>query len=215
MLGEELLRYDRKQEYVFFDCETCNLNLASPKNVPWQWGWVRANLNGVIEERSVFVKWPEINVSKDAARITGFYLPRVLEEGIEPEEALDELEKVIYDPNVILVAHNALNFDVYLHQIHRTNLGRPVDYSYFNRLIDSIAIAKAIKHKLTPPKNPLDFLAFQYKMSGYWVKEVKTSIKALCSEYEVPYEEGRAHDAVYDCHLLYQLWKKMICQIEL
>jgi hypothetical protein len=215
MIGEELIRYDKTREYVFFDCESCNLNLAAPENLPWQWGWKHCTLERTISEGSFLVKWPNLRVSKGAARITGFYQPKVDQYGITPEEGLERIESLLSDPKVTLVAHNALNFDIYLHQIHRRALGLSEDYSYLGRLIDSNAIAKAWKLGVKIPKDSIEFLAFQYKMAGYFEKGLKTSILSLCSELEVPYDPSLAHDALYDVQLLEKIWKKLIWKVEL
>ena len=33
---EDLLRFKKNQKYMVFDFETCNLNLVSEENKPWQ-----------------------------------------------------------------------------------------------------------------------------------------------------------------------------------
>ncbi len=215
MIGEELLRYNKQQEYLLCDNETCNLNLQSLENIPWNIGWSRCTLDRIIEEKEIFVQWPEIKIGKKAAEITGFYQGKVDAYGISPQQALDEFEAQIYDPNVIILCHNWLGFDGSILAIHQRNLGKKPDFSYLNRLIDTNCIARAIAHSITPPKDQLDFLAFQYKMSGLRTKGIKTSVKALCDQYGIEYDESVAHQALYDCKLLRQIWLKQIWACEI
>jgi hypothetical protein len=37
-----MLKDDKKQKYICFDFETCNLNLLSPDNKPWQLSYIIA-----------------------------------------------------------------------------------------------------------------------------------------------------------------------------
>ncbi len=193
MIGEELLRYNKKKIYLATDCESCNLNVQNLDNKPWEWAWCRFTLDGVIEEKSVLVQWPEIKIGKKAAEMTGFYQGKIDTYGVSPEEALEELEAQLYDKSC----------------------GKSTDYSYLNRLIDTNCIARAVAHNLTPPKDPLDFLAFQYKMAGLRTKGIKTSQKALCAEYGIPYDESCAHSGIYDVGLLREIWKQLVWKCEI
>ena len=69
-MNESLLRFDRKQKYLVFDTETEGLNLIDSR--PWQVAWIVTQGDKVLEEHDVYVKWRDLNVSKDAARVTGF-----------------------------------------------------------------------------------------------------------------------------------------------
>src|SRR6187402_1746802 len=96
--SDNLLRYDRNQKYLLLDCETCHLNLIWETNLPWQWAWMIATKDNILSERNIYVNWPNLKVSRDAARITGFSSEKVKRLGISPEAACDELDKVIYNP---------------------------------------------------------------------------------------------------------------------
>lgn len=214
MIGENLLRFNKEQKYIIFDSETCNLNLMWEENVPWQWAWKECTLSQVISENDILVKWPKINISKKAAFITGFNQAKVDLYGIPPEEALEMIEKWIYDPQYIIIAHNALGFDIFMHNIHRKALGKAPDFSYMPRVIDTVTLARAIAVG-TQPKPEDDRLLFQYKFANYFKKGIKVSIQALCTQFGIPYDGAQAHSALYDCGLLYEIWKKIVYQIEL
>ena len=67
---EELLRYNFKQRYVVFDTETEGLNLITSK--PWQIAWIECEGKKVVKKHNRFIKWDNLNVSPEAARVTGF-----------------------------------------------------------------------------------------------------------------------------------------------
>lgn len=214
MIGENLLRFNKTQKYIFWDTETCNLNLVHKENVPWQYAWIEATLDNVISKGNILIKWPKINISKKAAMITGFSQEAVDTLGISPEEALRKIDAFMYDPQYLLVAHNGLNFDVYLHNIHRRLLGKETDYSYIERSIDTVALARAIKYEVQPLPDE-DKVLFQYKFANTMRKGIKTSIASLCQEMDIPYDAQLAHNASYDVNLLYQIWKQLVWKIEI
>ena len=214
MIGDNLLRFKPHQKYVVFDCETCNLNLLDVRNCPWQWGWKVCTLKETISESDYLVQWPEIAISKDAQELTGFYQRRVDEEGKSPEFVLAEFEKVLYDPQYLLIAHNALNFDVYLHQIHRKLLGKPINYDYLPRLLDTNALARAWRLN-SHPKEGEDRLSFQYKFANLYVKGIKTSLRVLAPEFNIEYDAKAAHDAMYDVRVLHQVWQQLVYKLEI
>ena len=67
---EDLLRFKFDQKYIIFDTETEGLNLVSSK--PWQLAWIEAKGKKIVKKQNRFLKWDDLNVSDDAARITGF-----------------------------------------------------------------------------------------------------------------------------------------------
>ena len=69
-MNESLLRFDRNQKYLVFDTETEGLNLINSR--PWQVAWIVTQGDKVLEEHDVYVGWDDLEVSKDAARVTGF-----------------------------------------------------------------------------------------------------------------------------------------------
>ena len=67
---EDLLRFKFDQKYVIFDTETEGLNLVSSK--PWQLAWIETTGKNITRKQNRFLKWSELNVSEEAAKITGF-----------------------------------------------------------------------------------------------------------------------------------------------
>ena len=71
-MNDDLLRYNDKQKYLIFDFETCNLNLVSQKNRPWQLSYIVATKNKILKKADHFLKWKDLKVSDGAARATRF-----------------------------------------------------------------------------------------------------------------------------------------------
>ena len=69
-MNESLLRFDKRQKYLVFDTETEGLNLVDSR--PWQIAWIVAQGGKIIQKHDIYVRWDDLNVSKDAARVTGF-----------------------------------------------------------------------------------------------------------------------------------------------
>lgn len=214
MVGENLLRFNKEQKYVIFDGETCSLNLLSPDNKCWNWAWMVCTIDRVISRHNHFVNWDDLNVLPEAAAITGFSKELIEEKGKEPEYVLNELDKYLYDDQYKLVAHNGLGFDVYIHNIHRHLLGRPTDYSYIPRMLDTNALMKAYKLGAKPSKGE-DLIAFQYRYNNFHAKGIKTNIKHLCGELKIPYVESTAHRADYDVEVLYAIFKQVLFKLEI
>ena len=47
-MNENLLRFNKNQNYLFFDFETCSLNLGSLDNKPWQLGYMVINKGKIV-----------------------------------------------------------------------------------------------------------------------------------------------------------------------
>ena len=157
-MKESLLRFKKNQKYLLFDYETCNLNLVF-YNKPWQLAFLVVENNKIVESKDYWLKWDDLNVSPDAAKITGFTKAKYDKKASCPKQALEHFEKYLYDPDYIKVGHNLLGFDVYMHNLHRklVNAKYKSDFSYTNQLVDTLCLAKALKKRIKLNKDD-DFL---------------------------------------------------------
>lgn len=219
MIGENLLRFNRKQKFLAYDTESISLSLSSENNIPWEYGWILFNQEGIIEEKEYQLKWPklgsgEIVVGSVVDQLTGFYRKfENYENWSDPTTVLDEFEEMLYDDSIIPVAHNGLGFDVYLHNTHRKVLGRPSDYSYIPRFLDTNALAKG--WKLQYNFEGKNMIAAQYQLLDHRVRGMKTSVKALCKELNFDYDLSRAHSGLYDCHKLREILLYLIKTVDI
>jgi len=202
------------QKFAIIDCESCNLNLGWLENKPWSWSWILLDNNTITDKKEYFVNWSPLNVSLGAAKITGFNHENVKQNGKDPLFVWKELAKIIYNPEYKIVAHNALNFDIFLIKIHADNLKQNFDWSFINRICDSNALIKGIKLGIKPSPDE-SFLAYQYKLASFRKKGLKSSLGETCRHYQVDYNTDSAHSSLYDCEVLAKCWQKIWRELNL
>ena len=210
-MNESLLRFDRNQKYLVFDTETEGLNLINSR--PWQVAWIVTQGDKVLEEHDVYVGWDDLEVSKDAARVTGFSKQDYERRAIDCSDAMKKFASYLYNPDYKIVGHNLLNFDVYIVNVWRKLLNLTSDYSFIDRIIDTRSIATAIAKNI--PVDKENFLAWQYKMVNYIERGLKTSQATLLKRYDIPHDPKRLHDALYDIMMNYKIFRKQLYEIEL
>lgn len=210
-MNTELLRFNRKQKYIVFDTETEGLNLIKSK--PWQAAWIVAEGNKVIKKYDKLIKWDDLNVSKDAARITGFSKTYYDRNAEDPKKVWQEFSKYLYDDSYLIVGQNLLGFDVYMIDVWRRLMGEFLDQSYIERIIDTKAIATAIEKE--SPVDKHDLICWQYRWLNYRERGLKTSQLTLLKKYDIPHDPKRLHDALYDIEMNFEIFRKQLFDIEL
>ena len=88
------------------------------------------------------------------------------------------------------------------------------NYSYINRIIDTNCLARSIKNNI-PFSNSGNFIDWQYKLLHHRTRGVKTNLKQLCKDYDIDFDESRLHEALYDVEKTFDIYKKMLWQIEI
>lgn len=213
-MKKDLLRFNKQQKYVFFDFETCGLNLGSTRNKPWQLAFIVIHDDRIVEQCDYWLKWKGIKVSDGAAKVTGWTQEKYNNKAVDPIDPIAHFEKYLYDPDYLKVGHNILGFDVYMHGICRRLISKNPDYSYLPQLIDTLAISRAI-HNNIEYNSGEDFLEWQYKVLSFIGKRSKNKLIDLCKKYEVPFNMKKLHDALYDIQKNHEVFKKMIWDIEI
>ena len=212
-MREDLLRFNNKLNLLFFDYETCSLNLCSSSNKPWQLAFIAIKDGRVIEKVDYHLDWEDLKVSPAAAKITGFNLKSHKKKAIDPAKALKHFETYLYDPSFWKVGHNILGFDVYIHGIHRRLLNLPVNYEYMPSLIDTACLAKAIKKDIHFKNESL--LSWQYKLNHLIERGLKVNLQQCCKDYSIDFDPSLLHDALYDIEKNYEIFQKMIWEVEI
>jgi hypothetical protein len=131
----------------------------------------------------------------------------------ETKLVIDEIDKYLYNPEYMSIIANGLRFDVYLHNIHRRLVGLPTDYSYIDRVIDPVALARGLKTNVTKDPNT-SLYEYQLKVSSIRQKGLKTSVRQLCKDYNIFYDESAAHGALWDVETLWKIWQFMQKDLE-
>jgi len=213
-MNNNLLRFKNSQKYIVFDFETCNLNLCLDSNKPWQLGFVIGKGKKIIDKKDFYISWSDLKVSKEAAMVTGFSKSKYDKNKKPPKDVLSEFEKYIYNKDYLILGHNILGFDVYIHSIFRKLLNKEPDYSYLNRVIDTNCIARGIKNQISYSEND-ELIEWQYKLLHHRTKGVKTNLKQLCKDNDIDFDEKKLHDALYDVEKTFEVYNKLIWNIEI
>ena len=209
---EDLLRFKFNQKYVIFDTETEGLNLVTSK--PWQLAWIEAEGKKITKKQNRFLMWDDLNVSEDAAKITGFDKKDYLSKAEDPAVVFKEFMNLINQDDIIIVGQNILGYDLYILGVIARNLNVKINYSFVERCFDTKAIATAIaKDSKNPDKE--DFLAWQLRYLHYREKGLKTNQKFLLQYYDIDFDEKKLHDALYDIEKNFEIFQKQIWELEI
>jgi len=209
---EDLLRFKFDQKYVIFDTETEGLNLVTSK--PWQLAWIEATGKKIVKKQNRFLKWDDLNVSEDAAKVTGFDKKDYESIAEDPAVVFKEFIDLISQDDVIVVGQNILGYDLYMLGVIARNLNIIMDYSFINNCFDTKAIATALaKGNKTPDKD--DFIGWQIKWLHYRERGLKTNQKFLLQHYEIDFNETKLHDALYDIEKNFEIFQKQLWELDI
>jgi DNA polymerase III epsilon subunit-like protein len=213
-MNENLLRFNKKQKYIFFDFETCCLNLGSLDNKPWQLGFIIIENGKVVKKKDYWIKWDDLKMTPAAAKMTGWTQSKYDKKATDAKQILKDFEHYLYDESYINVGHNILGFDIYVHGIFRRCLGLNPDYSYVSRSIDTLCLAKAIKNDIKFGREDHLF-SWQYRLNNMIDRKSKKKLIDLCKDYDIAIDESKLHDAMYDIEQNYEVFKKMLWEVNI
>jgi DNA polymerase III alpha subunit (gram-positive type) len=213
-MNENLLRFNKYQKYIFFDFETCCLNLGSLDNKPWQLAFIVIEGGKVVKSKDHWIFWPDLKMSDAAAKMTGWTKSAYDQKSTDAKAILDEFESYLYNKEYINVGHNILGFDIYVHGIYRRCLGLKPDYSYVDRSIDTLCLAKAIKNDIKFHKDD-NFYNWQYRLNNMIDRKSKKKLIDLCKDYDIEIDPNKLHDAMYDIEQNYKVFKKMLWEVNI
>jgi DNA polymerase III epsilon subunit-like protein len=200
--------------FCLWDYETCHLNLRSETNRPWQLAYIVADQKKIHYKKDHYLWWDDLEVSPEAARITGFNRAAYEKRAEDPRKVLKEFRKVIHDENIRPAGHNILGFDVYIEATHARGANMPVDYSYVNRLIDTNCLEKAIVEEIPYNKNT-SFIGWQYSLANFRKRGLKTNLQQCAKRYGIEFDASKLHDALYDIGINLEVLKKQLWKIEI
>jgi len=205
------LQFNFEQKYVFFDTETEGTNLISSK--PWQLSWITAVGKKIISKNDYYLKFDDLNVSPEAAKITGFNKSKYLREAQDPKYVFSKFLNDINHDDVLLCGHNILGFDVYIINHLMTLLGIKNDYSFISRCIDTLALSRAYRIGKTTPD--CDLLPWQYKLINFRKRGLKSSQGAMLKEFNIDFDKDKLHNALYDIEKNFILFHELIKRIDI
>ena len=209
---EDLLRFKFNQKYVIFDTETEGLNLVTSK--PWQLAWIEAEGKKITKKQNRFLMWEDLNVSEDAAKVTGFNYQSYAKQAEDPMIVYKDFINLINQDDIIIVGQNLLGYDIYILGVVARQLGLKIDYSFINRIFDTKAIATALaKGNKSPDKE--DFISWQLKWLIHRERGLKTNQKYLLEYYDIDFDPKKLHDALYDIEKNFEIFLKQIWELEI
>lgn len=212
---KKLLRFDFNQKYLVWDWETTSLNLVANNNRPWQLAFIVAQGKKILERFEYFLWWENLEVPEVVAKLTGFNRKKYEKNAVEPMQAIRKFDSFAMRDDVINVGHNILGFDVYMDALVRQYCGQPKNFSFVKRSFDTLSIEKAIKEGDEPPKDE-DVLPWMYRYTTFFKRKGGgNSIKALCKQYEIDFDENKLHDASYDIEKNFEIFQKQLWKIEI
>jgi DNA polymerase III epsilon subunit-like protein len=197
-------KLDTNQTIYVLDTETESLNLGTSR--PWEFAWVKMVGGKIVDSQSRYLLWKDLNVSSDAARVTGFDLEKYTATAIDPDVVYDEIKEWFFGDS-LLGFHNGLNFDVYQIRNWFREIGKSTDFEWVKRVVDTNALAKALKSDSRPDLENFD--AWQYRWINFVKRGLKTNVTALCKEFGIEIDETKTHQGDYDCYLTAQIYKKI------
>lgn len=204
-------------EYLVFDYETCDVNLQSLDNKPWQVSFLlkRYSFDGnkskitELERGDIFLKWNDLKLSAGAERVTKFNRKKYDEIAQDPKPILDKINSIFYDDKTYIVGHNSLGFDIYIHNIFRRLMGMKPDYSFVGRFIDTHALSKLYKLEMDKPED-MSLIEWQVKILNTRNRGLKTNLKIMCKEFGIEVDDSKLHDSMYDVEKTDELFLKLI-----
>lgn len=209
---DDLLRFKFNQKYVIFDTETEGLNLVTSK--PWQLAWIEAEGKKIKKKQNRFLMWEDLNVSEDAARVTGFDYKSYVKQAEDPSVVYKEFIDLISQDDVIIIGQNLLGYDIYILGVIARQLGIKINYSFVNRIFDTKAIATALAKGNKTPDND-DFASWQIKWLNYRERGLKSNQKYLLEYYDIDFDPKKLHDALYDIEKNFEIFLKQIWELEI
>jgi DNA polymerase III epsilon subunit-like protein len=213
--GENLLRNKYNQRYLFWDCETVNVNLVDKKNLPWNIGGLLTQGEKVLKSFDWYPYFPGLEMREEAILINGFDPVVYKKKGRPPEEVWEEFSSIFYDPEIILVGHNILNLDINAINNYRNWLGLKKDFSYVRpcRIIDTNCLAKAHAKGFKAPSIVTDgdnFMFWQFQLVEFHERSLKTNLQHMAKTLDIEVDESKLHQGSYDAVLNKEVYFKLI-----
>ena len=193
----------------FGDFETEHLGLGS--SLPWQFAWTRMEKGKIVDSKEFYIDVPNLNVSIDAARVTGFNIYKYNDLKVPAETVVEFIEDQIVNSKDAFAGHNILGFDLYIMRNLYEVVGRDFDFKrIIYRCIDTLSLGRGRFHQIEVPDNKHERLAYMYKMLARPNKAFKGSLSAIAKDFGIEFDESRLHDALYDIKLNAQVYKQLI-----
>ncbi len=189
------LSHNRNQKYVCFDYETNGLSLI--RALPWQLAFNISQNGKIISEENHYIWWDDYKMPAYLKAKVHFNDEEYERLARPPEEVFSIFNKYLYDEQYLFVGHNILGYDLGVLYSTYKKLGIWKDWSFINRAIDTLCLARHYHHGTKPSMD--NFLGDQMKKIGKPPRgSKKATLQAMCKELGIEFDESLAHNALYD-----------------
>ena len=79
---------------------------------------------------------------------------------------------------------------------------------------DTLCLAKAIKNEIKFNKQD-NLFDWQYRLNNMYDRKSKKRLIDLCKHYDIQIDENKLHDAMYDIEQNYEVFKKMLWEVNI
>lgn len=203
----------KDKRIILFDTETEGLNLRNSR--PWQLAWVEMKNGKVINKEMHYLAWDNLNVSKEAAAVTGFNRRTYDAKKEDPRDVIEKFWNLLYETDTVIAGQNILGFDIFILNIARKEIGFLEDYSFLYKCIDTVPLSRAYLLGFKHSKNET-MLEFCYKLLNHKPKNrISVKLSNMLDKFGIKYKEDKLHDALVDTEMTGQLFIRLARVLEL
>ncbi len=216
-LDEDLFRFRQNSlskplKYCVVDVETESVNLAFSR--PWQISFIIVENNQIKLEINKYIKIHDLNISEGAKKVTRFNNKEYQEKAEDAKEIYSLFGDYLYNSDYYIVGQNFLFFDLYQIRNLQRYIGAKENFSYLNRVYDTLALGRAYQLNVKFPTEKEDILSWQYRLCSFRQKGLKASLEALCKLFNIKYDYNLAHEALNDVKLTKEVFNKLYFSLE-
>lgn len=190
------------QRYVTIDTETESLNLHFAR--PWSVAIVLAKGENVFYKKEIFVDVPGLNLPQRLRVMCNFNQGAYDKGKVSPLDAWNEVSTYLFDPQYRIIGQNFLNYDVFILGVLQRMAGKKPEYTFLNRVLDTLAFGKAYKEGLTKPSG--DVFSWQMKILNDRSLRKRANQKQLLKDFNISFDENMLHNSLYDSERCFELF---------
>lgn len=206
------LSHNRTVKTVAFDTETESLSLFRSR--PWQLAYSIVQNNKVLKTVERYPWFPDLNVSKGAAQITGFSWEKYKDLATPAEDVFEEFSEYLYNEEYLLAGHNIISFDFFMIKTLGLEAKMWKGWSFAERAVDTLCLSRHY-HNGTKPSSE-NFFGDQLKEVGRPARgSKKATLSAMAKEFKIEFDPSKLHDAAEDLKLNIGVLNKLIYALDI
>lgn len=196
------------ESYLVFDTETSGTDPTKDKIL--QYGFAIVKDGKLVDNFSVLVNRKDVEINPGALAVHGLSHEKMAAEGVDPEEAFDEILdtfKSCRNAGYMFVGHNAIWFDARLFECESKHWGKEFKFGE-NEIFDTGMVVKASQLGMYFDQRDT-IRSWSRKVAEVRRRGIYWSLDRYCFDEfklaEFGLEKDKAHDAGEDCKLTHYL----------